>query len=354
MALSMPDWQQWFAWKVSEADFDRRREPYLRYATYPQLFDEHLGGVAMVTTDLPKHMLKARAGGLMTSTRRRLWSTLDWMSLQYSAGASVQQWAEVWPHVLEWAEEYSRLHAAYHASAENSSGDITPHVSLVSEEYWIVALRLVCFGLLTGHAARMPQVMKVLDYANADLETYDGLLERLVAPYVSGRPTPPDTATRHLPYRKLFKVFAAQPEQQPALMATYLDEWYHASRREPYVNQHGEGDVDFYGYWSWEAAATTVALGIDDSSYRDMAFYPKDLADFARALAADVTAQAEAAPERVPADEAVPKSGWWYTPAKVDSRRYFKQGEVFPQIVNSDYGDTFWIWDRDQTPRSLI
>lgn len=83
MTLSMPDWQQWFAWKVSEADFDRRREPYLRYATYPQLFDEHLGGVAMVTTDLPKHMLKARAGGLMTSTRRRLWSTLDWMSLQY-------------------------------------------------------------------------------------------------------------------------------------------------------------------------------------------------------------------------------------------------------------------------------
>lgn len=45
---------------------------------------------------------------------------------------------------------------------------------------------------------------------------------------------------------------------------------------------------------------------------------------------------------------------WWYTPAKVDSRRYFKQGEVFPQIVKSDYGDTFWIWDRDQTPRTLI
>jgi hypothetical protein len=137
-------------------------------------------------------------------------------------------------------------------------------------------------------------------------------------------------------------------------MATYLDEWYHASRREPYVNQHGEGDVDVYGYWSWEAAATMVALGIDDSSYRDMAFYPKDLADSARALADDDTAQAEAAPERVPADEAVLRGGGWYTPAKVDSRRCFKQGEVFPQIVNSDYGDTFWIWDRDQTLGTLI
>lgn len=97
-----------------------------------------------------------------------------------------------------------------------------------------------------------------------------------------------------------------------------------------------------------------MALGVEDSSYRDMAFYPKDLADFARALADDDTAQAEAAPERVPADEAVLRGGGWYTPAKVDSRRCFKQGEVFPQIMNSDYGDTFWIWDRDQTPRTLI
>lgn len=266
----------------------------------------------------------------MTSTRRRLWSTLDWMSLQYSAGASVQQWAEVWPHALEWAEEYGTLHAAYHASTENSSGDITPHVALVSEEYWIVALRLVCSGLLTGHAAQMPRVMAFLDYANADLETYDRLLKRLVAPYVSGRPTPPDTATRHLPYRKLFKVFAAQPEQRPALMATHLDEWYHASRREPYVNQHGEGDVDFYGYWSREAAATTVVLGIDDSSYRDMAFYPKDLPDFARQHAAGEAERVEATPDRVPAGEQVPRTGWWYTPAKVDSRRHFNRTRYSP------------------------
>ncbi|MCF7752729.1 DUF1911 domain-containing protein [Bacillus subtilis subsp. subtilis] len=340
-------------WKIPEERFDQRREPYLRYATYPQLLNEHLGGVAMVTTDLPKHVKKARAGGLMTSTRRRLWSTLDWMSPQYSAGAPVKQWAEVWPHAQEWAEEYGSFHAAYHTSVENTSGDITPHVALVSEEYWIVALRLVCFGLLTGHAAQMPRVMAFLDYANAGLDVYDGLLERLIAPYVSGRPTPPDIAARHLPYRKLFEVFSAQPEQRPSLMATYLDEWYHASRREPYVDQHGEGDVDFYGYWSWEAAATTVVLGIDDSSYRDMAFYPKDLADFARDNAASKAVLADATPDRVLASEPVPRDGWWYTPARLGSRRYFKQGEVFPNIVDTDYGNTFWIWDRDQTTRTL-
>jgi len=58
-------------------------------------------------------------------------------------------------------------------------------------------------------------------------------------------------------------------------------------------------------------------------------------------------------PNAYPPTKLSPEVGG-YTPAKVDSRRCFKQAEVFPQIVNSDYGDTFWIWDRDQTPRTLI
>jgi hypothetical protein len=36
------------------------------------------------------------------------------------------------------------------------------------------------------------------------------------------------------------------------------------------------------GYWSWEAAAVTVISRIDDSSYRDKPYYPKDLVDYAR------------------------------------------------------------------------
>jgi hypothetical protein len=269
MSANAPDWKLWAGWVASEEIFSAKREPYFRYQTYVPLFKEHLGGIAMVTTDLPKHLAKARKCGLMTSTRRRLWDTLDWMSMQYSAGAPVEQLAEIWPYALEWAEEYAKFDKAYDDSPENTSGDRIPHVTIVDEEYWIVALRLVCFGLLTGHAAQMPRVMAFLDYVNANLGLHDGLLERLVAPWAPGRPIP-DKATRHLPYRKLFKVFAAEPDKRPALMVTYLDEWYHASRREPYIDQHGEGDVAFYGYWAWEAAATTFVLGIDDSSYRQM------------------------------------------------------------------------------------
>ena len=42
--------------------------------------------------------------------------------------------------------------------------------------------------------------------------------------------------------------------------------------------------------------------------------------------------------------EACPKSGYWITPAKSGSRRYFQQGTSMPEVV-SDYGSTIWQWD---------
>ncbi|MBB1605567.1 hypothetical protein A9979_03485 [Pseudomonas sp. UMC76] len=190
--------------------------------------------------------------------------------------------------------------------------------------------------------------MHFLDYCNEDMGVRDGLLERLVAPFVPGRGTPPDTATRHLPYRKLFKVFDAAPEKRPALMAKYLDEWYHASRREPYIDQHGEGDISFYGYWSWEAAAVTWLLNIDDSSYRDKPFYPRDLVDLARRTPNDA-APPSAPPPQV-AGTTCSQAGFWSTSARHGSRRYFVQGELFPAIPSdTTVGVTQWDWDPDQS-----
>lgn len=349
MTMTVIDWPRWFAWKTPESAFEKRRERLMRFTTYEKRFKDKLNGIAMITIDLPKYIAKATPSGLMTSTQQRLWDALDWMSMQYSAGAPVEQVAEVWPHAMGWAEEYAAFHTAYHASPE-ADQYVTPHTTLRDEEYWIVALRLTCFGLLSGNSQDMPRVMEFLDYANEAMGVRDGLLERLVAPFVADRGPPPDEATRHLPYRKLFKVFAAAPEHRPALMATYLDEWYQASRREPYIDQHGEGDTSFYGYWSWEAGATTVVLGIDDADYRDMPFYPKDWVDYAKRVSGALPQQSI---ERVAAGQHVPRSGWWHTPAKIGSRRHFKQGDVFPAIEGSDYGATFWLWSADQSSPKL-
>jgi hypothetical protein len=132
-------------------------------------------------------------------------------------------------------------------------------------------------------------------------------------------------------------------------MARYLDEWYVASRREPYHESHQKsGGSNYLGYWSFEAAAITFVLDIDDASYRDMQFYPKDLVDFARSLcdkAGSGTAGAEGR-LRALANEVVPKAGLWWSPAIDGGKpKHFTQGDRFPDTATTDYGAVVWYFD---------
>jgi hypothetical protein len=50
---------------------------------------------------------------------------------------------------------------------------------------------------------------------------------------------------------------------------------------------------------------------------------------------------------RVPAGLACPEPGFYFTPAKADSRRHFTQGEPMPDF-DAQYGMTIWQWDTRQ------
>ncbi len=50
---------------------------------------------------------------------------------------------------------------------------------------------------------------------------------------------------------------------------------------------------------------------------------------------------------RCEAGQPCPREGFWFTPAKPDSRRHFKQGELMPSL-GGDYGLTIWQWDARQ------
>jgi len=41
------------------------------------------------------------------------------------------------------------------------------------------------------------------------------------------------------------------------------------------------------------------------------------------------------------------RSGYYFTPSQINSRRYFSKGESMPDL-NSEYGATIWQWDTDQ------
>ena len=191
-----------------------------------------------------------------------------------------------YPEALGYWNLYAERNIAYDDNEPEENERGFPHFALPGDGYDQVN-RMLCFAILLAWESLIPTLIAIIDFNNHEK---DGLVERILAFYEEGRPAPPDDCLRHLPYFKTLKIFSAAPSDRPALMAEYLADWYRASRREPYYNSHTR-DISFLGYWSWEAAAITCLLDIDDSSYAQAPFYPKDLVDFARQARKDYAPQ---------------------------------------------------------------
>ena len=119
------------------------------------------------------------------------------------------------------------------------------------------------------------------------------------------------------------------------------------------ANRH----LDRYGWSDIQADLVKVAPSVIAGSAFDLKdcdwYFVEPIANEFEEIDGSYTGtdQPDLRPDRVAAGERAPVAGWWYSPAQ-GSRRFFKQGDVFPAI-NSDWGDTFWIWAPDQTPPAL-
>ena len=59
----------------------------------------------------------------------------------------------------------------------------------------------------------------------------------------------------------------------------------------------------------------------------------------------EVTSQVQG---RCLAGQPCPKSGYWFTLAKADSRAYFKQGDIMPDYLNNNWGQVIWQFDGEE------
>ena len=66
-------------------------------------------------------------------------------------------------------------------------------------------------------------------------------------------------------------------------MKNYLEKWHQNTKLLTWHNYTPDEDNYYYfGKWSFEAAAVTCIMGLDDSTYREHQYYPKDLVDYFR------------------------------------------------------------------------
>ncbi|MEF2130468.1 PoNe immunity protein domain-containing protein [Pseudoalteromonas maricaloris] len=75
-------------------------------------------------------------------------------------------------------------------------------------------------------------------------------------------------------FDKLYKVVEGSPEQRPALAKSYMEAWY-VLEESPDIHLLDNDAYD--GYWCWEIALVVKLFNIDDSSFIDHPYYPKDL-----------------------------------------------------------------------------
>ncbi len=89
-----------------------------------------------------------------------------------------------------------------------------------------------------------------------------------------------------------------------------------------------------------------------DYQFRCPEFSPPPWTEFYPEEARNASGMSATERRSIPGGQSCTEAGWWFTPAKSGSRRFFKQGETMPSL-GGDYGDTFWQRSPDQSAPSL-
>lgn len=193
---------------------------------------------------------------------------LKLLTSKYSAGYNIQELKDNAAQAINWLIK----------NLEHPKHD---RFYLDELEDYLKLLQLLSFGVLFNLDKVI--IKKLVNLFEADdQKAEDALLDKLVLLILPDRKQ--GIKLQHpKAYQPLFDAINAAKEEQPKLMQKFLKGWYKSMRKCGWYDIHlSPGKYNFNGYWCWEAAMVTLLYDMDDSSYRDMPFYPKDMVDYAR------------------------------------------------------------------------
>ena len=166
--------------------------------------------------------------------------------------------------------------------------DKTPYV------YHSIYTWLAWFICFDGSADKISKISPYLCAAGTD-RLVDTVLQR----YQPDRKLA-DSAATPKTFGLLEHIIDASPAQRITLIEQYLENWpiymghfdglksigingtSDVKSREDLINNAVmDIDTEYYGLWAWEVALVVKFFNIDDTSFQDNEFYPKDLAHFA-------------------------------------------------------------------------
>lgn len=148
-------------------------------------------------------------------------------------------------------------------------------------------LWLFSLAVMTGQPEKIADLMRWYS-PDPDGDGEDPLLGSLMARLGIGMQNLPLVKELTFPksYGELYEAIQGDDsrpkEERQECIHRYLKGWYQGMKECYWYGDHKSRFSLHFGYWAFEAGLVTLLYGLDDSSYRDMKYYPKDLVDHAR------------------------------------------------------------------------
>lgn len=261
------------------------------------------------------------------------------LSLNHTAGEPIEPLRDELESVIEAHEKYAELKKIYEQD-ENE-----PPLYFAEIDEYERCLQLISLCYLLHRRDLLPRIAAMQDPIYSGTDT---IYEDLLAFDMEDR-FDVDQWYHDKPYRDLVNsLYRDESAESIEDLKKYCKNWFIGLKKAPWHNSHlrmTETDGDYFGYWAFEAGAVAYLLELDDSGIDHMV-YPRDLVAWARAN--EHLSKSTPDKLRCEANHTCPKTGYWWTPAKENSRGHFKQGEIMPDFPSSSYGVTIWQWDQNQ------
>lgn len=335
--------------EINEVKFNEKRRQQFIIESYYKKQVEFIDDVLNADDGLQENLKKPESepGLHMDFTHGIGSEKFDLLLLQYTAGEPIEPLREELEKVIAAYERYGEYLWKYEGDRN------VPVFDFVVIDDYCQLMQIVGLCFLLHRRDLLPRVAALQDGENGHNGGADNLYEEFMSHGLGAETRyESDWLCATKPYQALSDaLFSENNDSALTKLHEFLRRWYKelagCGWHDSHIADANGNQGGYYGYWSFEAGAAVVLLGIeDDSSLHQYLYYPKDLVAWYRANAHLL--EETQTKLRCEANEPCPKAGYWSTPAKLGSRRHFKQGEIMPDFPTSTYGVTIWMWDQHQ------
>ncbi|ALM52433.1 PoNi-like cognate immunity protein [Halomonas huangheensis] len=277
-------------------------------------------------------------------SRGQVTDLMEYTILSYSAGKNIDDVKEIF---LSCLDSYCQHKTVF-------PDNLMLYWEQDSYQYYLWFFSLV---VMTGQTESLPELIRWYSPA-PDGEGEDPLLYALMGRLGILGLSPSTKLEFPKSYGALYEAIlgdSSRPkEERQVYVKQYLKSWYQGMEDCYWYGRHKGRFPTFFGYWAFEAGLVTLLYDLDDSSYRDMKYYPKDLVDHARQQGYDKLLDPALMTDQQRHDILLPGAVTPYTARwksnLLGDEIVLEKGQTLPGPQHSDLNPNhlhFWISFRD-------